>query len=190
MANAGRPTRDLNLSHPASYTALTRTKLVPARRALAQFRSLGPPKARWGIQRCEMLCSFSKWQRFPSNWKPAANTDVLFGLELVTPLRHRLGSHAAIFLTYFHFKNLVQILFTRHGTVSFFLALSNRLSVLEPFKDSFSVDLLRSFSLSLLSFHYSTRLRDTALCPILDNDLVNCEQRENCAGMTNVTRPV
>ena len=35
VANAGRSTRDFNLSHPASYTALTRTKLVPARRALA-----------------------------------------------------------------------------------------------------------------------------------------------------------
>ena len=31
VANAGRSTRDLNLSHPASYTALTRTMLVPAK---------------------------------------------------------------------------------------------------------------------------------------------------------------
>ena len=31
MANAGRSTRDLNLSHPASYTALTRAMLVPAK---------------------------------------------------------------------------------------------------------------------------------------------------------------
>ena len=31
VTNAGRPTRDLNLCHPASYTALTRTKLVPAK---------------------------------------------------------------------------------------------------------------------------------------------------------------
>ena len=31
VANAGRSTRDFNLSHPASYTALTRTTLVPAK---------------------------------------------------------------------------------------------------------------------------------------------------------------
>ena len=42
VANAGRSTRDLNLSHPASYTALTRTMLVPARRALANVALLVP----------------------------------------------------------------------------------------------------------------------------------------------------
>ena len=90
MTNAGRSTRDLNLCHPASYTALTRTKLVPAKESEGTISlSLSPGTV--GIQRCEMLCSFSKWQGFPSNWKPAANTDVLFGQELVTPLRHGLG---------------------------------------------------------------------------------------------------
>ena len=62
---------------------------------------------------------------------------------------------------------------------SFFLALSNSLSFLEPFKDSFSADLL-SLSLSHffpLSFHNSTSLLDTAnvsyfrhqSCPFLNN---------------------
>ena len=54
---------------------------------------------------------------------------------------------------------------------SFYLALSNSLSFLEPFKDSFSADPLKSFSLFFL----------------LDNGLVLCELRKDCAGMTNVT---
>ena len=40
----------------------------------------------------------------------------------------------------------------------FFLALSNYLSFLEPFKDSFSADRLMSFFLTLSSFSLTTRL--------------------------------
>ena len=86
VANAGRSTRDLNLSHPASYTALTRTTLVPAKEGEGTISlSLSPGTV--VNKRCVMLCSFSTWGRFPSNWKPAANTGVLFRLELVIPLR-------------------------------------------------------------------------------------------------------
>ena len=49
VANAGRSTRDLNLSHPASYTALTRAMLVPAKESEGTISLfLIPPTARGG----------------------------------------------------------------------------------------------------------------------------------------------
>ena len=113
------------LCHPASYTALTRTKLVPAKASEGTISLFLSPRHR-GEQRCVMLCSFSKWQRFPSNWKPAANTDVLFGLELVTPLRHRLGVTRCNLPDVLPLQEPSKILFCRHVTVSFFLFLSSR----------------------------------------------------------------
>ena len=100
-----------------------------------------------------MTCSFVMWQRFPSNWKPAANTSVLLRLELVTPLRQVLGSHAAIFLTTLQFENLIKILFSRPYKVFLsFTLFPTVCSFLEPFKDSFSADRLMSFFLTLSSF--------------------------------------
>ena len=162
MANAGRSTRDLNLSHPASYTALTRTMLVPAKERGHNFALLIPQRHVGGLKCCVMLCSFTKWQRFPSNWKPAANTGVLFRQELVIPLRHDRGSHAAIFLTNFHFQNLIKILFDRLSSLSFlplFLTVfpflfENPLKILssKPYK---------VFLSHTLFFPSTTRLNDT-----------------------------
>ena len=67
--------------------------LVPAKERGHDFALLipngtvGDPTLRVDVQ------LFVKWQRFPSNWKPAANTGVLLRLELVIPppLRQRLG---------------------------------------------------------------------------------------------------
>ena len=47
VANAGRSTRDLNLSHPASYTALTRTSLVPAKESEGTISLFWPPNGTW-----------------------------------------------------------------------------------------------------------------------------------------------
>ena len=87
VANAGRSTRDLNLSHPASYTALTRTTLVPARRALAYFALL-ISRGSWEIPSWVVFCSLSKWQRFPSNGNQRL-IRVFFWLELLIPLWRR-----------------------------------------------------------------------------------------------------
>ena len=48
VANAGRSTRDLNLSHPASYTALTRTTLVPAKESEGTISLFLSPKGTGG----------------------------------------------------------------------------------------------------------------------------------------------
>ena len=85
VANAGRSTRGLNLSHPASYTALTRTTLVPARRALAYFALLISNGA-WEITSCVMLCSFIEVAKASFQWKPAANTGVLLTRTVDPPL--------------------------------------------------------------------------------------------------------
>ena len=75
------------ISHPASYTALTRTTLVPARRALAYFALLISNGA-WEITSCVVLCSFIEVAKVSFQWKPAANTGVLW-LALLIPLWHR-----------------------------------------------------------------------------------------------------
>ena len=67
------------------------------------FALLTPQRHVVGVRCCVLTCSFLKWQRFPFNWKPAAITGVLSWQELLWSPKGTGGSHAAIFLTHFHF---------------------------------------------------------------------------------------
>jgi len=153
-----------------------------------------------------MTCSFS-WSG--KGFLPTGNQQlirVFFRLELVIPLRQRLGITRCDLLTTFHFENLMKVLLF-DTWMSFcplvFLALSNNLTFLEPFKDSFSADRLMSFFLTLSSFsplldltirHGNVSFLEcvpwTRFVVYETLECVYCKHCKNCAGMTNVTEPV
>ena len=122
MTNAGRSTRDLNLCHPASYTALTRTKLVPAKESEGTISlSLSPGTV--GNTRCLMTCSLSKWQGFLPTGNQQQTLVFFLDKNYCDPPTARFGDHPLrSAIHFFHFKNLLRF-FSTDPLRSFFHAL-------------------------------------------------------------------
>ena len=123
MANAGRSTRDLNLSHPASYTALTRTMLVPARRALANFALLVPLRHDGGSNAARCYAAFRSGKGFLPTGNQQQTLVFFLDKNYCDPPTARFGDHPLrSAIHFFHFQNLLRF-FSTDPLRSFFHAL-------------------------------------------------------------------